>query len=260
MTNARRVFVYLVSLVGLILLSWGLGTLLGLVFTLITRGAGVTPDNVSSQQFSLSLAMLIIGGGLWLPFWRSIQRRVAASPAEIGAGFRKLYLNFIQTVAALTALFAAVDSLNWLLAGPVAADFPSIRLATLIVTALVWYYHWRLSESEGQPTPAARTLRRWYIYILSAVGLITFAFNLVEFISTRCRYCLMQPIYSYGDVAGLHDNLSAASTAAGWSFLVPRLSRRRRFHPAEVYFYLLLSPQRHCRAVALANTLYYIRF
>jgi len=183
MTTARRVFLYLIALAGLVLLTIGGGLLLGLVFDLLVKGAGIGRGGLSSQQFSLSIAMLLIGGGLWFPFWTIIQKRVAASPDETGTPFRKLYLNLIQTVAALTALSAGIDGLNWLFGSLNAFDFPSSRFAVLIVASLVWYFHWRVSESEGHPTPAARTLRRWYIYILSAWGLVTLAFNIVQLLS-----------------------------------------------------------------------------
>ncbi|MFC1943530.1 DUF5671 domain-containing protein, partial [Chloroflexota bacterium] len=96
---------------------------------------------------------------------------------------RKLYLNFITTVAGLVSLHMAVVFLGWLLAGVPRDKFPFGELATLVVTISIWAYHWRTGDKEGHPSPAARTLRRWYIYILSSWGLVALVYNMVLFLS-----------------------------------------------------------------------------
>jgi len=57
-------------------------------------------------------------------------------------------------------------------------------LATAIVAGVVWFYHRWVSEDEGHPSPEAKTLRRWYIYILSGFGLVWLAVGLVQLINT----------------------------------------------------------------------------
>ena len=263
MTTARRVFLYLIALVGLVLLAIGGGLLLGLVFDLLLKGAGIGRGGFISQQFSLSIAMLLIGGGLWFPFWNIIQKRAAAAPEETGASFRKLYLNFIQTVSALTALSAGIDSLNWLFGSLSSFDFPSSRFAALIVASLVWYFHWRISESEGHPTPAARTMRRWYVYILSAWGLITLVFNIVQFLNSVLSLLpVWQPAIVYGNAwQAIYPNLSAGLLAAlAWWFFWFRMAR----HDAgstlrQVYFYLLaISVSAIAGLVALTTAIFRI--
>jgi hypothetical protein len=81
MTTAKRVYLYLVSLVALVLLAVGVGWLIGLLLALLgaTQPVTLAGGDVNVQQFSLSLAMILIGGGVWWGFWHSIQKNVAAN-------------------------------------------------------------------------------------------------------------------------------------------------------------------------------------
>ena len=47
---------------------------------------------------------------------------------------------------------------------------------------MIWFYHWRISEQEGHPTPPARTLRRWYVYVASGWGLVWLSAGIVRLI------------------------------------------------------------------------------
>jgi hypothetical protein len=263
MTTARRVFLYLVTLVGLGLFVAGGILLIGLILDLAVRGGGAVGGSVSSQQFSLAIAMLLIGGGLWFPFWNIIQKRVAGNSAEIGAGFRKLYLNLIQTVTAFMALGAGIFSLNWLLGGPSAFDFPSYQLATLIMSSAVWFYHWRISEAEGHPAPAARTLRRWYIYILSGWGLITLSVNVIQLISNALS---LLPFWQLTIIHGsswqaVYPQLSSALFGGlAWWFFWFRMARGDAGSILrQVYFYLLaISGSAIAGLTALTVTVYKI--
>lgn len=185
MSTIRRVYFYAVSFITLGIFAAGLQTLLRLLLDLIegTSRVRIETPGFAAQQLSLGLAMLIIGGTLWLLFWRAVRKQVAGSTVETGSTIRKLYLNFIITLAGLISLFMAVNFLNWLLAGVPERDFPSGGLATLVVAVLIWFNHRRVSEKEGHPSPAARTLRRWNIYILSAWGLVALTVALVQFLT-----------------------------------------------------------------------------
>lgn len=174
MSTAKRVYLYWVYFIALGMFSAGVGMLLRLCFDLITQYPAI---QIGAQAFaretlSLGLAMLVIGGVLWFLFWRAIQRNVSGDPVEIGSAIRKLFMNLILATSALVVLYTAAGFLKWLVAGASLDQFPSGELATLVVNGVIWYYHWRLTEKEGQPSPAAKTLRRWYVYLLSGWGLI----------------------------------------------------------------------------------------
>jgi len=95
---------------------------------------------------------------------------------------RQVFLKLILTVTSLMALSTAESLFNWLMAGAPRAQQAGGSLATLIITAAIWYYHWRISENEGHPSPAAGTLRRWYVYIASGSGLVQLAIGVVQLV------------------------------------------------------------------------------
>ena len=188
--------------------------------------------------------MLVIGGVLWFLFWRAIQRNVAGNTDEIGSAIRKFFLNIIVAVSALVGLFAAVGFLKWLMAGALLDHFPSGGLARLIVTGVIWYYHWQLNEKEGQPSPEAKTLRRWYIYLLSGWGLVSLSVNLVGLVNTAVLHL---PVWGETIVAGNFWSSNAQGNiswillgGAVWAFHWFRMAREDPDSTLrQVYLYLL---------------------
>jgi hypothetical protein len=183
----RRVWLYLITLISLGIFAAGVGQLLTLLFNVTIKSsylAQVGEATFNQQQLSLGLAMMVIGGPLWFFFWRATQRRVGGNRDEIGAGIRKFFLNLIILVTALMGTVAASEFLKWLMSGVPLVEFSASGLASAIVAGVVWFYHWRVSEREGHPSPAAKTLRRWYVYILSGFGLVWLTVGLVMLINT----------------------------------------------------------------------------
>jgi len=181
----RRVWLYLITLVSLGVFVAGVGQLLSLLFEVTIKGSHLTQvgqATFNEQLLSLGLAMTVIGGPLWILFWRAIQRRTRDNQEETGDMIRKLYLNFVLLETALMGITTASSFLMWLMAGLPLEQFSSGSLAIAIVAGIVWYYHWRVSEREGHPSSGAKTLRRWYVYILSGFGLVWLAVGLVQLI------------------------------------------------------------------------------
>ena len=186
MSVTRRVFYYLITIITLGILAAGLGQLLSLLFDITIKSSYLTQVGGSAfnqQQLSMGIAMLVIGGPLWYFFWRAVQRRVAGNSEEIGAGMRKLFLNLVLLITAITALQNASEFIKWLISGAPAARFSSSAPAMLIVAGLIWFYHWRISEGEGQPSAVAKRLRRWYMYIMSGMGLVWLAAGIVMLVN-----------------------------------------------------------------------------
>lgn len=246
MSTTRRFYLYLITLAALGVFASGVGQLISLILdiTINAQSVQVGGRPFSLQQLSLGLAMMVIGGPLWYFFWRSIQRRVIENVEETGSALRKLYLNLVLTVSSLTTVAGAVESLTWLLSGALGADFAAGPLSAFIVAGVIWIYHWRVSEREGHPSPIARTLRRWYIYILSGFGLIWFAEALIEFISAGV---LALPLWS-GTLTqtGFWSNatqMAVSRTIFGglvWYFHWFRMARNDVDSTLrQVYFYLL---------------------
>lgn len=246
MSTAKRVYFYLVYSIGLGMFSAGVAMLLRLCFDLISThpAAQMGGQAFNREMLSLALAMLIIGGVLWFIFWRAIRRNVSGNTDEIGSAIRKFFLNLILTVSALVGLFATVDFLTWLMAGAALDVFPSGGLSRLIVTGLIWYYHWQLNEKEGQPSPEAKTLRRWSVYLLSGWGLVTLSVNVVGFINT---VVLNLPVWGTTIISGELWNSSLQSHlswillgGAVWAFYWFRMAKGDPGSTLrQVYLYLL---------------------
>lgn len=246
MSTAKRVYFYLVYFIALGMFAAGVGILLGVCFDVITKYAltQVGAPSFARETLSLGLAMLVIGGVLWFLFWRAIQRNVSGDTDEIGSAIRKLFLNIIVAVSALVGLFAAVGFLKWLMAGALLDQFPSGGLAQLIVTGVIWYYHWRVNEKEGQPSPEAKTLRRWYVYLLSGWGLVSLSVNLVGLVNTAVLHL---PVWGEAIVSSSFWSSSAQGNISWillggvvWTFHWFRMARGDAdSNLRQVYLYLL---------------------
>src|ERR1035437_10356268 len=185
MSSTRRLYLYLITAISLGVMAGGAGQLISLILDLAVKSRvnQVGGPTFAAGQLSLGLAMLVIGAPLWYFFWRSVQQRTTGNVVETGSSLRKFYLNLVLVVTSLTAVGTTSTTLGWLLGGATAVNFQSGTLAAAIVAFLIWLYHWKLSEKEGHPSPATGTLRRWYMYLLSAYGLAAFATSIVEFIN-----------------------------------------------------------------------------
>ena len=240
MSTVRRVFFYAVSLVTLGMFAGGISILLQLGFDMVGEGSAF----FERGQLSLGLAMLVIGGTLWFVFWRAIQRQVSGDPAEIGSAIRKFYLNLVLLVAVLEGLFGAADFLRWILAGVPLGEFPSRGLSMLIVAGGLWYYHWRVQEQEGQPSAEARTLRRWYVYVLSGFSLAMLANGVVQLLDAAIFHL---PVWGSDVaagkfwVAGVQGNLAwILIGGSSWVFHWFRMARGDVDSTLrQVYLYLL---------------------
>lgn len=215
MNATRRIYSYLVALAALSVFAIGAGQLLALFFdvTLRSNAASVGGQAFGIRQLSLGLAMMVIAGPVWFFFWRAIQRRVTSHEEEIGAGMRKVFLNFVIAATAFAGLGAASGFLRWLMLGTPRDQFSSGDLATLIISAVVWVYHRWISEREGHPSAVARTLRRWYVYILSGFGLIWLSVGIVQLVSAAV---LVMPVWADTLVRG---NFWSDTTRMGISWL-----------------------------------------
>jgi hypothetical protein len=244
MSSVRRVYFYLVTLITLGILAGSIGVLLSLVFDITISRSAIGQAIFNQQQLSLGLAMLVIGGPLWFFFWRNIQKTVKGNSAETGAALRKFFLNFILVVTSLTAVFAAQAFLKSLLSGNLQSGNMASSLTTLIVSSAVWFYHWKISESEGQPSAAAKTLRRWYMYIVSGWGLVLLSLGLVQLVDSSTRYL---PLWGNSLINGslwsgtFQDNIISVIIGGGlWAFHWLHMSRGDVDSTLrQVYIYLL---------------------
>ena len=244
MSTVRRVFFYILTLITLGILTAGLINLLSLSFDTILARFTLAEVGDTKQQLSLGIAMLVIGGPLWVLFWRAIQRQAADNADEAGSPLRAFFLNLILIVSAFVTAFTLNMLLAWLMGGCRPDQFSPGSTAALIVFAAVWYYHWRVSAGAGPATKVADTVRRWYIYILSAAGLIWLATGLVQLVNTAF---ISLPIWEGVIIRGSYWNGGTRSTIAWimtgglvWAFYWFYMARTdSKSSLRQVYFYLL---------------------
>lgn len=165
----RRIYFYVVSFASLMM--WVNGVVLLAQFALdgIFGGALISASNTG---IAAGIAITVVGLPLWAFHWRSIQRAAADAPAEVRSIFRKLYIYITLGVSLAIAVYAAVRLLRWALG---VDDFNGYYLAAPPLWALVWAFHWRIEEREGQQTTDALIIRRLYIYAASLAGMIMLA-------------------------------------------------------------------------------------
>ncbi|MHB8085017.1 MAG: DUF5671 domain-containing protein [Dehalococcoidia bacterium] len=183
MSTVRRVFFYILALITLGILAAGVINLLSLSFDTIISNFTLAKVGDIRGQLSLGIAMIVIGCPLWLLFWGTIQRQAGRSSEEYGSALRAFFLNFVIIVSAFSALFALDGLVVWLMGGLQAEEFSSNGAAIFITAGAIWYYHWRLSRTEGHPTAIAKTLWRWYAYILAAAGLVWLSVGIVQIVN-----------------------------------------------------------------------------
>ena len=244
MSTVRRVFFYILTLITLGILTAGLINLLSLSFDTILARFTLAEIGDIKQQLSLGIAMVVTGGPLWFLFWGTIQSHAADAADELGSSLRAFFLNLVLIVSAFVSIFTFNVLLVWLMGGWRPDQFSPGSTAALIVFAAVWYYHWRVSSSEGQATQVADTVRRWYIYILSAAGLIWLSVGLVQLIDMAFTAL---PIWAGVMVRGSFWNSGTRSAGAWiltgglvWAFYWFYMARAdSKSSLRQVYFYLL---------------------
>jgi hypothetical protein len=120
------------------------------------------------NQMAVALAMLIIGTPIWLYYWRGILRRVRiGSITEWRALSRRIFLYVIIGAA---ILLLAVDMVNIiyqmlrdLMAGSLGANFlrgAKWGMETVVVAALLLWYHWRVLRADQRRGAEAAVARR----------------------------------------------------------------------------------------------------
>jgi hypothetical protein len=145
-------------------------------------------------RVSFSGALALIGLVAWLVHWGLAERAVRHDPThERGAAVRKLFLYAVLLIGGLILTFALqslVGDLMRALFGHVStADLLTGTLlspASLLLTVgALWLYHRRVAALDRAIAPehgAGATLRRWWLYGLSFVGLLMLLVGAIDLI------------------------------------------------------------------------------
>lgn len=183
MDTARRLYVYAVAALGLMVFANGVTTLLAEVLDGVGASRTVLLGDGDRGWLSRSIALVVVGAPVWLLHWRLAQRSVTGEDeqarAERGSAIRALYLSVVEVVTIAVALAAALPVAHWALAQWLGlssrrAPLPVETLAPLVVAGLLWAYHARVQAASlrrGGLRGAAAWLPRLYRYGLALTTL-----------------------------------------------------------------------------------------
>ena len=203
----RRLYIYLASLVGLVMLSIGVGRVFYFIL-LEGYNALASVSHLGSEPglwrhaLREMLALAIVGGATWALHWLYIARR------DFDSRLRQVYLYIFAilggVITTLTALGIIIhETLVWALDNYDAAsaaehfDFLPWSIAALAVGAALWAYHWhRVRLEAGMSAGTTLSARRAYTYILTAIGTGTLAAAIFMLGTSGVKIVLA----SFGDV------------------------------------------------------------
>ncbi len=211
MATARRLYLYVVSAAGLILMVAGSAILLEVLINKV--GVGQPPTggvHVDRDMLSLAIALGLVGFVVWLAHWSIVERMVtgpSAGAAELAPGTadaaaaerRSIVRSVFLALVAWTSLVYAA-TLGAGLAGRAIADVlgapqvsplsttslsvPSLlpigdawSLSIILVLCAVWAYHAWIRSRDVRQGPAIKGAAAWvsrfYLYYAAFTGLVT---------------------------------------------------------------------------------------
>jgi hypothetical protein len=150
--GVRRLYTYLVALVGLSVLVVGVAGLLWTLADVVVSGGGTW-----REQVALYATLAIVGLPVWALHWHP---RVDSSEAHSLA--RRLYLYVSLSVALLALIGSVVTALYRLIGVALGASFGTSvaldlthALAIAVVAGTVAGYHWRILRADSAASPTS---------------------------------------------------------------------------------------------------------
>lgn len=203
----RRLYIYIASLVGLVMLSLGIGRVLYFILlegynALVSTPLLTDDSGLWRHAMREMLAVAIVGAATWALHWLYIARR------DYDSALRQVYLYIFAilggVVATLTALGIIIhEFLTWAFgaysADTVAQHFEFLpgSVAMLAGGAALWAYHWHRVRYEADESGGTTlSARRAYTYILTAIGTGALALAIFMLVSAALKLILA----SFGDV------------------------------------------------------------
>ena len=203
----RRLYIYIAALVGVVMLSIGVGRVL--YFILLEGYDALTAVPLLAGESGLwrpalreMLAVAIVGAGTWALHWLYIARR------DYDSALRQVYLYIFAILGGVMTTLSALgiiihEFLTWAFgtygADSVAQHFEFLpgSVALLSVGLALWAYHWyRVRHEAGMSAGATLSARRAYTYILTAIGTGALAVAIFMLVGAALKLVLAQ----FGDV------------------------------------------------------------
>jgi hypothetical protein len=210
MVTARRVYLYSVLAVSLVLLAWGVSDLLRLALETTSEAiAGNARQPAGSQvgfeDLSRGLAFVIVGAPLWAVHWWHLGRTVrdARDPAdERAAPSRAVYFTLVLTATVAVVGLAGAMLLTALFRSVLVApepDDPGARAAVGVTAGAVWLFHAAQRRRDLRLAPARLAddwLTRLYVYGVLSVAVTAALFAASDIIGIVARELVgRRPLY-----------------------------------------------------------------
>jgi len=158
----RRLYNYVLSLIGLVVAFTGVTSLLRFIIDMVI-GPGLLLTDTMRGTLSASMASILVGLPLWLAMWRPMQAE-ALMQGEMGdharrSVLRKTYLYLVLFVSVIGGMATAVglvyQLIRVILAGDTGSDFLNTVLnltQLLFLFSVVLIYHLNVLRMDGAST------------------------------------------------------------------------------------------------------------
>ena len=211
---AKRLYLYAVSAVSLLVLAIGLFNLVavGLGELADALGAGIIGGGASAgrEQVSLAIALVVVGAPVFALHWWLVGRGWHAADdagrEDRHSAIRAFHLGLVATVALAVGTWAALESISWALQEVLDVALgrgrPTDAVALLLVAAPIWWYHQRrrnLDIRHDRLTRAAAWITRLHRYAWAFVGLMILVFGASGVIETIASVAIGRPGFGAGD-------------------------------------------------------------
>src|SRR6187397_2882269 len=221
MQTARRLYVYLISGIGMGMVVAGLTMLLSVLFDRLGLGGSVLggEGDVIGQQLTLASALIVVGLPVWLIHWLAAERSVRPdrpdAAVERTSDVRGLYFALamgILLLVAATGVSAVIQAVaDELLDG---SQFSSSSigdgLALTLAAGAAWAYHLAIRTRDwarGPMTGGGAWLPRTYLYVATFIGIVSLLTGIVDLIDVVGRIAM-----------GTQPDFVDPSAASWWEF------------------------------------------
>lgn len=216
MQIARRLYVYLLTGIGLGVLVSGISLLLTTLFEALGLGGGLAlggNDRALRERLTLATAMTVVALPVWLIHWLAAERSVRpgrpGADVERSSGVRGLFFALVLGILLLVGVAAAralIEAGGMALAGE-GPDFrnPAGDLALFFSAGAAWIYHVGVRTrdwSHGPITGPGAWLPRAYLYLAVFIGLFVMLFGIRDLLDLAGRAIVGDPEVSFGGEPG----------------------------------------------------------
>lgn len=189
MLTVRRIYLYLVAAISLVVVTW---SIIGLLRLILDEGIG------RGQITGLAtwLAAIIVGLPIFLFHWLTAQKYAAADGEERASVVRRIFFYGLMGAGAapiISNVYRLVDNVFLSLTGGTFETYypydltTGQHLAAIVVWGVVWFYLWRQVRQDNQTVrlqDASLTVRRLYLVALAVAGLVMVSLGAVSLLQT----------------------------------------------------------------------------